>query len=157
MRHGNEKRGQSDLIVGRAAEVGYLEQCLEAAQDGERQVVFVSGEPGIGKTTIVECFLERISHRTDLHISRGQCIEQYGPGEAYLPLLEIGTRLCQEPNGEQAIALLRQHAPTWLVQLPGVVPEAEWEQLQRRVQGATRERMLREAAEVMVRFTQDQG
>jgi predicted ATPase len=163
---------QSQHIVGRAAEIGYLEQCLEAALGGERQVVFVSGEPGIGKTTLVDAFLERLASSVQrlaskelqplaidqtldprlndsrrsipnpqspipILISRGHCIEQYGSGEAYLPLLEVGTRLCQEPDGEQAIALLRQYAPTWLVQLPGVIPEAEWEQLQRRTQGAT--------------------
>lgn len=48
-------------IVGRAAEVAYLEHCLAAALSGERQVVFVSGEPGIGKTTIVETFLQRLA------------------------------------------------------------------------------------------------
>lgn len=157
MRHASGKEKQSDLIVGRAAEVGYLEQCLEAAMAGERQVVFMSGEAGIGKTTIVERFLQHLQHRTDLHLGQGQCIEQYGAGEAYLPLLEIGVRLCQGPNGEQALTLLRQYAPTWLVQLPGVISATEWEQLQRKVQGATRERMLREAAEVVLRFTQDRG
>jgi predicted ATPase len=135
-------------VVGRAAEVGYLEQCLEAALRGERQVVFVSGEPGIGKTTVVDTFLERVNTRAQLRIGHGQCIEQYGPGEAYLPLLEIGTRLCQEPGGERLIALLRQYAPTWLVQLPAVIPDTEREQLHRRVQGATRERMRRRSSRV---------
>lgn len=157
VQHKNNTSKEEHPIVGRAAEVGYLEQCLDVALSGERQIVFVTGEPGIGKTTVVENFLERIGKKSDLRWSRGQCIEQYGPGEAYLPLLDVGTRLCQGSDGEQAIALLRQYAPTWLVQLPGVMTETEWEQLQRRVQGSTRERMLREAAEVMVRFTQEQG
>ena len=180
MQQRNDTSRQTQLVVGRTAEVAYLEQCLEAALGGERQVVFVSGEPGIGKTTIVNAFLQQIigagnwelgsgphpSQSLDtcfrlptpqVRVGWGQCIERYGAGEAYLPLLEIGTRMCQGPDGEQAIAMLRQYAPTWLVQLPGVIPEAEWEQLQRRVQGATRERMLREAAEVTVRFTQEQG
>ena len=47
-------------IVGRAAEIAYLEQCLETALTGERQVVFVSGEPGIGKTTIIDAFRQRL-------------------------------------------------------------------------------------------------
>lgn len=149
--------GRASSIVGRAAEVGYLKQCLEAALRGERQVVFVTGEPGIGKTTVVDTFLEQVRDRADLRIGRGQCIEQYGQGEAFLPLLEIGTRFCQAPGNEQVVTLLRQYAPTWLVQLPGVLPEAEWEQLSRRVQGSTRERMLREAAEAIVHFTREQG
>ncbi len=157
MQHGSNPSSQAHFVVGRAAEIGYLEQCLTDRSRGERQIVFVSGEPGIGKTTIVESFLESLRTRTDLRIGHGQCIEQYGAGEAYLPLLEVGTRLCQGPEGEQAIALLRQYAPTWLVQLPGAVTDAEGELLQRRVQGATRERMLREAAEVVARFTQERG
>jgi predicted ATPase len=37
----------------------------------------------------------------------------------------------------------------WLVQLPGLLPEAELERLQRQVQGATAARMLRELAEAL--------
>ena len=60
MQQRNNTSRQTQLVVGRAAEVAYLEQCLEAALGGERQVVFVSGEPGIGKTTIVNAFLQQI-------------------------------------------------------------------------------------------------
>ena len=55
-----------------------------------------------------------------LWIGRGQCIEQYGAGEAYMPVLEaLGRlgRLCREPDGGQLIDQLSQHAPTWLVQM----------------------------------------
>ena len=66
----------SHLVVGRAAEVAYLEQCVDTTLIGERQVVFVSGEPGIGKTTIVDLFLERIKDKPNLRVGHGQCIEQ---------------------------------------------------------------------------------
>src|SRR5262249_12343770 len=82
-------------------------------------------------------------------IGRGQCVEQYGTGEAYLPILEAASRLGRAPGGERLVALLNQYAPTWLVQLPALVSAAELEALQRRVAGATRERMLREAADVL--------
>src|SRR5262245_42134895 len=118
----------SPRLVGRETELTRLRRLLDKALTGERQLVFVTGEPGIGKTALVEQFLESLGNRTDLHLSHGQCIEHYGAGDAYLPLLEMGARLCQGPEGAQAIALLRQYAPTWLVQLPGVLPESEWEQ-----------------------------
>jgi predicted ATPase len=73
-----------------------------------------------------------------------------------MPLLEALGRLCREPGGEQLIALLHQHAPTWLVQMPTVVNASEWETLQRKVQGATRERMLREMAEAIDAITAEQ-
>ena len=58
-------------------------------------MVFVTGEAGIGKTTLVDAFLAQIRDRADVRITSGQCVEQYGPGEAYMPLLEATTRLCR--------------------------------------------------------------
>jgi predicted ATPase len=71
--------------------------------------------------------------------------------------LEALGRLQQEPGGEQLIAILRRYAPTWLVQLPSLVGDTELEALQRKVQGATRERMLREMADAAVALTAEQG
>jgi DNA-binding winged helix-turn-helix (wHTH) protein len=44
------------LLVGREAEMQALRQRLEQALQGQRQVVFVTGEAGIGKTTVVDAF-----------------------------------------------------------------------------------------------------
>ena len=51
------------------------------------------------------------------------------------------------------MALLRQHAPTWLVQMPWLLTAAHREQLRDELQGTTRERMLREFAEVVDTLT----
>jgi len=157
IQQGVKPNSRPNLIVGRSAEIGYLDQCLTATLRGERQVIFVSGEPGIGKTAIVNSFLERLRTYTDVRIGHGQCIEQYGAGEAYLPLLEIATQLCRGPGRDQTRSLLRQYAPSWLVQLPFLFDATELEALQRQLQGSTRERMLREAAEVITVFTRQQG
>src|SRR4029453_3975073 len=45
-------------------------------------------------------------------LGRGQCIEHFGAGEAYLAVLEALGRLCRGPGGDRLIALLIQHAPT---------------------------------------------
>ena len=149
--------GPNGQIVGREADIAQLERCLNTALDGERQLVFVTGEPGIGKTTLVETFLASLPPRQDLRLGHGQCIEQYGAGEAYLPILEAINRLSQGSGGERLIEVLRQHAPTWLVQLPSLVEEADREALQRQVQGSTQERMLREMAEALVALTAEHG
>jgi hypothetical protein len=73
----------------------------------------------------------------------GQCVEAYGPGTGYLPVLEALGRLCRGPAGATVLAQLRQWAPTWLAQLAGVLPEDEQVRLQRRTRGTTRECMLR--------------
>jgi len=137
------------LLVGREVEFVHLQQWLAQALRGERQVGFVTGETGIGKTTLVEAFVERVGGAGALWIGRGQCIEQYGAGEAYLPVLEALGRLCRGPEGQRFMALLGQHAPSWLVQMPALLGAADRDALQRRGLGATRERMLRELAEAV--------
>ncbi|MBI3797531.1 MAG: AAA family ATPase [Deltaproteobacteria bacterium] len=158
-------------LIGRDTELALLRGWLDKALNGERQLVFVTGEPGIGKTTIVEAFLAQLGaspfsfpqpqflapntqHPTPSPwIGRGQCVEHYGAGEAYMPVLEALGRLCRAPEGEHLLDVLRQYAPTWLVQLPALLKAEDFERLQHKVQGATRERMLREMAEAVETFT----
>ena len=145
-------------LVGREAELTQLHGWLDKALRGERQLIFVTGEAGIGKTTLVDAFLQTLvpspQHPTPSSwLGRGQCIEQYGAGEAYMPILEALGRLCRETGGERLITLLNQHATTWLVQMPTLLDAAELETLQRKVQGATRERMLREMVEAVDAIT----
>lgn len=135
-------------LVGRDAELGQLHSWLDTALNGERQLVFVLGEAGIGKTTIVHAFAGTV-RRAEVWIGQGQCIEQYGPGEPYLPILEALERLCREPDGERVIARLRRHAPNWLVQLPAYLSAEERHHLQRETAGTTQPRMLREIAEAL--------
>ena len=85
-RHG-PRRHTALPVVGRAAEFEHLHRCLEQARRGERQVVFVTGEAGMGKTTLVDAWLERVGTEEELWSAQGQCIEHYGAGEAYLPVL----------------------------------------------------------------------
>jgi hypothetical protein len=127
-------------MVGREAEIAELHTWLDKALQGERQIVFVTDEPGIGKTTLVDTFLDQIAADGSVWLGRGQCIEHYGAGEAYLPVLEALGRLCREPDGKRLIELLAQQAPTWLVQMPALLSAAELEALQRKVLGATPDR-----------------
>ncbi|HKC84298.1 MAG TPA: AAA family ATPase, partial [bacterium] len=137
------------LPVGREVELQQLHRWLTAACEGERQIVFVTGEPGIGKTTVVEAFLTQAAATAPIRIGRGQCVDHYGAGEAYLPVLDALTRLCRDPDGDAVVRVLAQHAPTWLVQMPSLVGTGELRGLQQRAQAATRERMLRELTEAL--------
>ncbi|MGH2669525.1 MAG: winged helix-turn-helix domain-containing protein, partial [bacterium] len=133
-------------FVGRATELQQMQEWLLQSIRGERQVVFVTGEPGIGKTAVVDVFLDRAAADPSIWVARGKCLEQFGAGEPYLPILEALTLLCREAGGRMLIALLRRHAPTWLVQMPSLISEADRQILQREIIGATSERMLREMA-----------
>ena len=135
--------------VGRGVQLNQLAEWFARAASGVRQLVFVTGEPGIGKTTVVEAFQQVLldgPHSLTPRIGRGQCIEQYGSAEAYLPVLDALSRLARQDGDQVLINVLRQHAPTWLVQMPALLDSTELEILERRTVGATRERMLREMA-----------
>src|SRR5215813_53541 len=146
---GGSSQQLTTRLVGREAELEQLHGWLDKALHGERQIVFVTGEPGIGKTTVVEAFVVSLRAKNTVWIGQGQCIEHYGAGEAYLPVLEALGRLCRAPEGRYLIELLQHHAPTWLVQMPALLSSADVEALHQRAQGVTRERMLRELAEAV--------
>jgi DNA-binding winged helix-turn-helix (wHTH) protein len=131
-------------LVGRDPELRQLHQWLDQALQGKRQIVFITGEPGIGKSAIARAFLRQIAASGIAAVGRGQCVETCGPGEAYLPILEALGRLCRAPGRDTLIEQLRQHAPTWLVQMPTLLTAAEAETLRQKLQGFTQARMLQE-------------
>src|SRR5215510_909297 len=62
--------GAPTVLVGRAAELAQLQQWYTAACQGRRQVMFVTGEVGIGKTTLVDAFVTEIRVHDDLWVGR---------------------------------------------------------------------------------------
>src|SRR5262245_33632200 len=146
---GGSDASAPDTVVGRETELRELEHRLERALNGTRQLVFLAGEPGIGKTTLVDTFISQRVTGRGVWTARGRCVEHFGAGEAYLPVLEAVGDLWRVPDRDQLVSIFARHAPTWLVQMPGLIADAELESVQRRVQGATRERMLREFAEAV--------
>jgi len=138
--------------VGRHRELARLEGLLESAVQGHRQMVLITGEAGIGKTTLIDAFQQRLAGRREVRFARGQCVEGFGGKEAYYPVLEALGQMVRGPGAEPTIATLALHAPTWLIQFPPLVTADQREALQREILGATRERMVREictALEVM--------
>jgi len=136
----------SDWRVGRDAPLRVLGESLQRAVDGDRQMVFVTGEAGIGKTTLIEMALARLP-RDDVGILRGHCTELFGTGEAFLPLIEALQTACHGADGALLLKTLRAHAPTWLAQMPGFLDANDRATFQSEIFGATRERMLREFCE----------
>jgi DNA-binding winged helix-turn-helix (wHTH) protein/tetratricopeptide (TPR) repeat protein len=140
-------------LVGRETELARLHQWFAAASGGVRRVGFIIGEAGIGKTTLVDAFVAQVGSEEAPWIGHGQCVDQYGAGEAYLPLLEALGRMCRGPEGEHLLSFLRQQAPSWLVQMPALLNETERVSLQRAESGTTPARMLRELAEAVEQLT----
>src|SRR5499426_3088966 len=142
-------------IVGRQQAVARIEDWFQRATQGTRQLVFVSGDVGIGKTTVVDRFLAYCAAGNAGRIGRGQCAEHYGEGEPYLPVFEALWQLSRGPACDAILAVLQRYAPLWLVQVPGLVSEPELERLQRQVAGATPARMRRELAQALDVLTAD--
>ena len=140
-------------MVGRDAPRALLEACLEQARRGHRQVIFVTGEAGVGKTTLVEAFQRRAAERASLRIACGQCVEGFGGKEPYYPILEALGHLLRETERNRAVAALVRCAPTWLVQFPSLVKRETREELHRETIGTTRERMVREICEALEAIT----
>ena len=133
--------------VGRAEPLGRLRAALAAAQAGRRSAVMIGGEPGVGKSTLVDAF---VAGADGTLVGIGQCLGHRGQVEPYLPVLEALGELARGPEGDTVVAVLAQRAPTWLVELPwllGSGPEAE--AVRHAAQGATRARMLREMLEAI--------
>jgi pimeloyl-ACP methyl ester carboxylesterase/tRNA A-37 threonylcarbamoyl transferase component Bud32/tetratricopeptide (TPR) repeat protein len=142
-------------LVGRRAELRRLGELFRDACRGVRQLAFVAGEPGVGKSCLVEMFLQQVHLPGQLRIGRGQCLDQRGAGEPYMPVLEALGRLCRERDGAELLVVLERYAPTWLAQMPSLLDAAQLEAVQRRAFGATRDRMLREMVEALDAFTVD--
>jgi len=141
-------------IVGREPTLAELHRCLSKAMRGQRQIVFITGEPGIGKTTLVDEFQRRAAANVlSIRIARGQCVEGYGGKEPYYPMLEALGGLCRASAGEALVQTLAEQAPTWLVQFPALVKTEHRDMLQREILGATRERMLREIGDALEAIT----
>jgi DNA-binding winged helix-turn-helix (wHTH) protein len=119
------------VVVGRARERTEIAEWLRAATSGRRQIGFVTGESGIGKSTLVDTVLRDLGRAfgEKPRIARGQCVEHYGAGEPYLPVLDALASLYRGPDGPVVEMSLRDHAPDWLLDAIGL-PAA------RRVDGA---------------------
>jgi DNA-binding winged helix-turn-helix (wHTH) protein len=76
------------ILVGRDAPLAALDGYLAAALGGRRQVVFVVGEPGIGKTSLVDSFQRTSASVAGASVARGQSLEGFAGKEAYYPIFE---------------------------------------------------------------------
>ena len=137
---------QSSSFVGRAEALSRLRASWDLACRGKRTIVWVAGEPGIGKTTLIEHFIAGLG---DVLCIRGQCVDQYGTGEPYLPVLEALSELCRIDG--TLVPLLRAIAPTWILQLPWLSTAEERDALRRELAGVASDRMLREMGELLER------
>ncbi|HVF41010.1 MAG TPA: protein kinase, partial [Gemmatimonadaceae bacterium] len=104
---------QGGVVVGREPEMQTLSEAFQAVAGGRGSMVCVSGEPGIGKTTLIEEFLRKMSASEPFSLVMGRCSERLAGAEAYLPLLDaIDEAMHADSSGKVRFAL-DSIAPTW--------------------------------------------
>ena len=137
----------SSLVVGRTAPFETIDRMTRHALSGQRQMAFVTGEAGIGKTAFIAKAIERLTEQ-GFDLLYGRCTERFGTDEVFLPLIDALVNRYRA-NGPELISAVRAHAPTWILQLPGAIDASERAAFQDEVFGATRERMLREFCDLL--------
>jgi predicted ATPase len=134
------------LTVGRDGELAALRAGFEAAAAGHGSVHCVAGEPGLGKTTLVESFLDELAAGDRAwRLAHGRCSERLAGTEAYLPFLEALDDLLQGDGGSSIAHMLKLLAPTWYVQLvPRAADDPSLAGVSAAMKDATQERRKRE-------------
>jgi predicted ATPase len=133
-------------LVGREKENAQLEAAFESVDAGRGLLLSISGEPGIGKTTLVQDFLAGLQARgKTFGLAIGRCSQRLAGEEAYLPFLEALDSLLR---GDSALSRkLRELAPSWYAQLfPLSGNDPSDAALQAHARTTTQERVKRELA-----------
>jgi len=92
-------------FVARKRELEKLERLLGRALQSQMQVAMVTGDPGVGKSTLIEEFINRAADaHEDLAVAYGMCNSRTGAGDAYLPFRDILVSLTTPPDPEPAPA-----------------------------------------------------
>src|SRR5262249_4600613 len=105
-------------MVGRQQEWTALRTSFAETAAGRGLLLCVTGEPGLGKTTLVEGLLEELAAGGQIcSLARGRCSERLAGAEAYLPFLEALDSLLQGAHGTSVAQAMKLLAPTWYVQL----------------------------------------
>ncbi len=130
-------------MVGRHRERVQLQALLDSTLQGTGLMVLIEGEPGMGKTMLVENFLEELmTTRRGCAIGRGLCSERLAGTEAFLPFLEALEDLSR---GTASVAhLMKRMAPDWYTQVGGESTEEVGSSLAGRFRPASRELLNRE-------------
>jgi predicted ATPase len=141
--------------VGRRRELAELDQGFASALAGRGLLTCVTGEPGLGKTTLVEGFLEDLRLRGhSFHLAQGRCSERLAGSEAYLPVLDALENLLRGQDGAALAEMMKLVAPDWYGQvIPRAADDSSFTPRTAEAPTATQERLKRE----LIAFLEEVG
>lgn len=113
MNGNSHESDDQQILVGRDAELAALHTYFERACKADRPTLFLTGEPGIGKTALIDVFCKHICDKNaSVRIARGQSTEGFGSKETFYPVREALKGLCPGDDAK-ARALLTSAMPGW--------------------------------------------
>ncbi|WP_281561660.1 BREX system ATP-binding domain-containing protein [Thalassomonas sp. RHCl1] len=93
-------------FVGRDQELQQLQKNLEQVCAGQAGIRLITGEAGVGKTSLVQAFLKNLSNQTNIQVAQSICNAQVGLCDPYLPFRQIAEQLItqsiEQDGGHQA-------------------------------------------------------
>jgi tetratricopeptide (TPR) repeat protein len=103
---------EKPLVVARERELEAMSSSLNRALAGQGRVIWITGEAGSGKTTLVNEFIRRAQEaHQDLIVAWGNCNAHTGIGDPYLPFREILALLSGDVEARwSAGAISKEHA-----------------------------------------------
>jgi len=109
--------------IEREDELAKLDKFFDEVLNGKSRVVFISGGPGRGKTTLLEAFSQRaMDTHPNLLVVGGKCNAYSGVGDPYLPYLDVMAMLTGDVETRwDAGAITRDHARRLWAAFPTIV------------------------------------
>src|SRR5690606_21246884 len=138
--------------VGRERERAEMRRIYEQVRAGRGRILTVLGEPGIGKTMLVEDFLAELRDYPERPVViRGRCSERLAGAEAYLPILEALDNLLHRSSWSAIHSLIKNVAPAWYVQVAHAGDSQESvARVRDEAPAASQERMKRELGSLLL-------
>jgi DNA-binding winged helix-turn-helix (wHTH) protein len=142
-------------VVGRAMEMRALRKALQDVNLGRRLVAFANGEPGVGKSTLVDAFLDDVMAEAPVWTARCAYFPPRADAKPFQPLLEALGTMCRGSLGDSAFEVLALHAPTAAAQIAALLDAGREGDSARRLPRATTTTMLLELTEAFEALSRD--
>lgn len=100
---------EQNYFVERAREMVQLDAHLTSALNGSGRIVFITGEAGYGKTTLMAEFARQaMTTYPDLIVASGDCEAYAGAGDPYLPFRDVMAMLTGDVESSGRIHMLSE-------------------------------------------------
>ena len=134
--------------VGREVQRAQMGRAYARVKEGRGIILAITGEAGIGKTSLLEDFIAELGDRGEKPVvGCGRCSQRLAGDEPYLPILEALESLLHPQSGPSFAGIMKTVAPTWYGLVGGDSVETSGNgEAREKAPAASQERMKREFA-----------